>query len=99
MWRRSRCSKFFNDLEVGYVGFINIACAGALNPVFGLQGYVVEHLFTVTTLLIDRSLGNSGLHRNNFFVISIAPTPSWTYQLLGLCTIPILFFEHHFTFA
>jgi hypothetical protein len=31
-WRQSRCTKFFNELEVGYVGFINIACAGALIP-------------------------------------------------------------------
>jgi hypothetical protein len=30
--RRSRRTKFFNDLEVGYVDFINIACAGALIP-------------------------------------------------------------------
>jgi hypothetical protein len=48
VWSRSRCSKIFNDLEVGYVGFIDIACAGALNPAFGLQGYVTEYLFTVT---------------------------------------------------
>jgi hypothetical protein len=58
VWHRSRCSKIFNDLEVSYVGFIDLACAGALNPVFGLQGYVTEHLFTVTILLIDRFLGN-----------------------------------------
>jgi hypothetical protein len=73
VWRRSRCSKIFNDLEVGYVGFIDIACAGALNPAFGLQGIVTEYLFTVTTLLIDRSLGNLGFHRNNIFVICIEP--------------------------
>jgi hypothetical protein len=32
LWRRIRHTKFFNDLEVGYVGFINIACAGVLIP-------------------------------------------------------------------
>jgi hypothetical protein len=67
MWRRSRCSKIFNDLEVGSVDFIDIAGAGALNPAFGLQGYVTEH----PALLIDRSLGNSGLRRNNFIIICI----------------------------
>jgi hypothetical protein len=30
LWRRSRCTKIFNNPEVGYVGFISIACAGAL---------------------------------------------------------------------
>jgi hypothetical protein len=60
MWRLSRCSKIFNDPEVGYIGFIDIACAEALNPTFGLQGYATEHVFTVIALLIDRSLGNSG---------------------------------------
>jgi hypothetical protein len=29
LWRRSRYAKFFNDLAVGYVGFIINACAGA----------------------------------------------------------------------
>jgi hypothetical protein len=32
VWRRSHCTKFFNDLEVGYVGFIGFiinAYAGA----------------------------------------------------------------------
>jgi hypothetical protein len=71
MWHRSRCSKIFDDLEVSYVGFIDIACAGALNPVFGLQGYVTGLLFTVTTLLVDRSLGNSELRRNKNFIICI----------------------------
>jgi hypothetical protein len=28
VWCRSRCTKFFNNLEVGYVGFIINACAG-----------------------------------------------------------------------
>jgi hypothetical protein len=32
LWRRSRCTKIFNDLEVGYLGFISIACTGALIP-------------------------------------------------------------------
>jgi hypothetical protein len=50
-----------NDLAVGYVGFIDIACAGALNPAFDIQGYVVEHLVTVTALLIDRSFGQFGV--------------------------------------
>jgi hypothetical protein len=60
VWCRSRCTKFYNDLEVGYVGFIGIARAGALNPAFGLQGYVDKHLFTVTALLINRSLAIRG---------------------------------------
>jgi hypothetical protein len=29
VWHWSRCSKIFDDLEVGYVGFIINACAGA----------------------------------------------------------------------
>jgi hypothetical protein len=29
VWRRSRCSKVFDDIEVGYVGFIINAFAGA----------------------------------------------------------------------
>jgi hypothetical protein len=32
LWSQIRCTKFFNDLEVGYVGFIDIACAGVLIP-------------------------------------------------------------------
>jgi hypothetical protein len=35
VWRRSHCTKFYNDLEVGYVDFIDIAHA-SINPVFGL---------------------------------------------------------------
>jgi hypothetical protein len=45
-----------HDLEVGYIVFI-------VN-VFGLPGYITKLLFTVTTLLVYRSLGNSGLCRN-----------------------------------
>ena len=33
-----------HDLEVGYVGFISNACAGAYNPAIGLQGYVTDIL-------------------------------------------------------
>jgi hypothetical protein len=29
VWHRSRCIKFYEDLEVDYVGFIINACAGA----------------------------------------------------------------------
>jgi hypothetical protein len=29
LWRQSHCTKFFNHLEVGYIGFIINACAGA----------------------------------------------------------------------
>jgi hypothetical protein len=43
------------------------------NPHVGLQGYVAEHLFTVTTLLIDRSLDNLGLRRNNFLLFVSNP--------------------------
>jgi hypothetical protein len=32
VWCRIRCTKFFDDLEVGYIDFTNIACAGALIP-------------------------------------------------------------------
>jgi hypothetical protein len=46
---------------------------GSVIPASGLWGYVSELLFTVTTLLVHRSLGNSGLRRNNFFVICIEP--------------------------
>jgi hypothetical protein len=71
VWRWSHFSKIFSDLEVSYIGFIDIARAGVLNPAFSLQGYVTEYPFTVTALLIDRSLSNSGLRRNNFFVMCI----------------------------
>jgi hypothetical protein len=64
VWCRSCCTKFFNDLEVGYIDFIGIACAGALNPAFGLQGCVIELLFTVAALL----MGNLGLRRNKFLL-------------------------------
>jgi hypothetical protein len=37
---------------------------------FGLRGYVSELLFTVTTLLVDRSLGNLGLRRNKFLLVA-----------------------------
>jgi hypothetical protein len=73
MWHQSRCSKISINFEVGHVVFNGIACAGALNPAFGLQGYVTELLFIITALLIDRSLGNLGLRRNNFFDICIEP--------------------------
>jgi hypothetical protein len=73
VWRQSRCTKFFNDLKIGYVGFIDIACAGALDPAFGLQGYVTKLWFTVTALLIDRSLGNAGLHRNKKLLFASKP--------------------------
>jgi hypothetical protein len=42
LWHRSRCSKFFNDLEVGYVAFINIACAGALIPCLVFKGMLLS---------------------------------------------------------
>jgi hypothetical protein len=54
---------------------------GSIIPVFGLQGYVVEHPFTVTKLLIDRSLGNSGLRINKNIVICIKPQ-HFLYQFL-----------------
>jgi hypothetical protein len=54
------------------IGFIDITCVGALNVTFSLEGYVTELLFTVTKLLVDRSLGNTGLCRF-FFVICIEP--------------------------
>jgi hypothetical protein len=38
LWRWSRWSKIFDDLEVGYVGYINIACAGALIPCSVFKG-------------------------------------------------------------
>jgi hypothetical protein len=38
LWRRIRCTKIFNDLEVGYVGFISIACTGALIPHLVFKG-------------------------------------------------------------
>jgi hypothetical protein len=41
--------------------------------VFGLRGYVSELLFTVTTLLVDRSLGNLGLCRNTFLLFASNP--------------------------
>jgi hypothetical protein len=54
---------------------------GSIIPAFGLQGYVAEHPFTVTKFLIDRSLGNSGLHINKKFVICIKPQ-QFSYQFL-----------------
>jgi hypothetical protein len=38
VWHQSICTKFFNDLEVGYIGFINIASAGALIPCSVFKG-------------------------------------------------------------
>jgi hypothetical protein len=32
LWSQIHCTKFFNDLEVGYVSFIDIAYAGVLIP-------------------------------------------------------------------
>jgi hypothetical protein len=32
LWCRSCYSKIFDDLEVGFIDFISIACAGALIP-------------------------------------------------------------------
>jgi hypothetical protein len=46
--------------------------ANKSNVIF-LYGIIPSLLFTVTTLLLDRSLGNSGLHRNKKFVICIEP--------------------------
>jgi hypothetical protein len=43
VWHQSHCTKFYNDLDVGYVGFIINACAGGKIPAFGLQGYVAEY--------------------------------------------------------
>jgi hypothetical protein len=40
--RQSPCTKFFNDLEVGYVGFIDIACAGALIPRSVFKGMLLD---------------------------------------------------------
>jgi hypothetical protein len=54
---------------------------------FGLRGYVSELQFTVTALLIDRSLGNSGLHRNKFFVICIEPQHGLRRELRILCNL------------
>jgi hypothetical protein len=61
MWRRSRCTKFFDHLEVGYVGFIDIACPGALVSHSFFKGMSPNTSFTIEALLIDRSLGNLGL--------------------------------------
>jgi hypothetical protein len=68
---------------------------GGLIPAFCLQGYVAEHQFTATTLLIDRSLGNLGLRRNNFFVICIEPQHVVPLRLLALWTLclPTRFLE------
>jgi hypothetical protein len=41
---------------------------------FGLQGYVTEHQFTIMALLIDRSLGYLGLHMNFFYYLHQTPT-------------------------
>jgi hypothetical protein len=32
VWHWSRCTKFFNDFEVGYISFLDITLAGALIP-------------------------------------------------------------------
>jgi hypothetical protein len=61
LWHRSRYTKFFNDLEVGYVSFINIACARALIPRSVFKG--MSPNTSVVALLVDSSLGNLGLHR------------------------------------
>jgi hypothetical protein len=46
---------------------------GSIIPTFGLRGYVSELLFTVTTLLVDRSLGNLGLRRIKFLLFASNP--------------------------
>jgi hypothetical protein len=46
---------------------------GSVIPAFSLQGYITELLFTVAALLIDRSMGNSGLHRNTFLLFVSNP--------------------------
>jgi hypothetical protein len=46
---------------------------GSVIPVFGLRGYVSELLFTITALLLDRSLGNSGLRRIIFLLFASNP--------------------------
>jgi hypothetical protein len=48
LWCWSRWSKIFDDLEVGYVGYINIACAGALIPCSVFKG-----MSTNTSLLLQ----------------------------------------------
>ena len=44
LWHLASSCEDLHDLEVGYVGFISNACAGAYNPAIGLQGYVTDIL-------------------------------------------------------
>jgi hypothetical protein len=56
---------------------------GGVIPASGLQGYVAEHQFTVTTLLIDRSLGNSKLRGNKLLLFASNPNSSSLDLLLA----------------
>jgi hypothetical protein len=42
VWRRSHCTKFYNNLDVGYVGFIINACAGAKSPCSVFKGMALN---------------------------------------------------------
>jgi hypothetical protein len=70
LWDQSRFAKFFNDLEVGYIGFIINACAGAKSP--RSVKYVSEALI-VTVLLIDRYWEFRGCIDNNFLLLPSNP--------------------------
>jgi hypothetical protein len=70
VWRQSHCSKIFRPRGRLHCLHCQRLC-GKVNPTFGLRGYISEPLLTIAALLVDRSLGNLVLRRNNFFVICI----------------------------
>jgi hypothetical protein len=73
---------------------------GSINPSFGLQWYVSKHQFTVTTLLVHRYLGNSGLRRNFFFVIFIkaqhTSIPKWYFTRFPVILLDVKEFVRHY---
>jgi hypothetical protein len=46
---------------------------GSVIPTFDIQGYVFKLMFTITTLLVDRSLGNLGFYRIYFLLFASNP--------------------------
>jgi hypothetical protein len=61
-------------------GAARVAPESLLQDIHDLKVGYIELMFTVTTLLVDRSLSNSGLHRNNFIIICVEPQ-----QVISIC--------------
>jgi hypothetical protein len=64
VWHRSHCSKFYNDLEVGYVGFIDITCAGAFIPHLVFKGMSLTRVNSTNVLDEGLRIGEVGRRMN-----------------------------------